>query len=429
MATVKNVILKHQKKSDNTWNVKLRITHNRQSVYIPTVHYVPMDLINKKTFELKQRDNPVYDDIMIDEARIRKELSSLGRSIENFSAKMLGEHINNFLSGKPTQKINFFDYGYRVAKEITDEGRAIGNTYAVAVRQFERFTGSRDFSFSDITRSLLEKFEAWLREKTTIHGNKMTNSGIRLYMITLQTIFTKEKKEYNDEDRNLILIPNSPFSSYTPPKSLVTKKRALTVEQILAIRDYQPSLSAKKTIITRDVFIMSILLVGMNTADLFAVEPELNGRFSYERQKTRTRRTDRAFISIKIEPELRPYLDKYKDISGGKAFNFFTHYFNYCGFNKGVNLNLKKIGAAVGIDNLTYYAARHSWATIARNECGISMDDVAMCLNHKSGHDVTDTYIKKDWSVIDKANRKVIDYIFGGKDEKQLPEDNEVPCG
>ena len=39
--------------------------------------------------------------------------------------------------------------------------------------------------------------------------------------------------------------------------------------------------------------------------------------------------------------------------------------------------------------------------SIARNECGISMDDVAMCLNHKSGHDVTDTYIKKDWSRID----------------------------
>ena len=60
-----------------------------------------------------------------------------------------------------------------------------------------------------------------------------------------------------------------------------------------------------------------------------------------------------------------------------------------------------------------FHVARHSWATIARNECGISMDDVAMALNHKSGHDVTDTYVKKDWGRIDKANRAVIDFVFG----------------
>lgn len=61
--------------------------------------------------------------------------------------------------------------------------------------------------------------------------------------------------------------------------------------------------------------------------------------------------------------------------------------------------------------------SRHSWATIARNECEVSMDDVSICLNHKSGHSVTDTYVKKDWSVIDRANRKVIDFVFGEKKE------------
>lgn len=76
------------------------------------------------------------------------------------------------------------------------------------------------------------------------------------------------------------------------------------------------------------------------------------------------------------------------------------------------------------IEGLTFYAARHSWATIARNDCGISMDDVAMALNHKSGHDVTDAYIKNDWSKIDKVNRKVIDIVFHPekKDEEKAGE-------
>ena len=43
------------------------------------------------------------------------------------------------------------------------------------------------------------------------------------------------------------------------------------------------------------------------------------------------------------------------------------------------------------------------------------MDDVATSLNHKSGYNVTDTYVKKDWSRIDKANRKVIDFCVPSK--------------
>ena len=56
--------------------------------------------------------------------------------------------------------------------------------------------------------------------------------------------------------------------------------------------------------------------------------------------------------------------------------------------------------------------ARHTWATIARNKCGISKDDVDLALNHvDQGLKMADAYIAKDWSLIDKANRVVLDYI------------------
>jgi len=38
----------------------------------------------------------------------------------------------------------------------------------------------------------------------------------------------------------------------------------------------------------------------------------------------------------------------------------------------------------------TYYA-RHSWATIARNDCGVPKEDISMALNHSDpNHKVTD---------------------------------------
>ena len=67
----------------------------------------------------------------------------------------------------------------------------------------------------------------------------------------------------------------------------------------------------------------------------------------------------------------------------------------------------------IGIDYIQFYSARHSFATIARNECDISKDDISLCLNHSDGKTITDTYINRDFSRIDKVISKVADYVFG----------------
>ena len=40
MATLKAMILKNNKRSDNMWNIVIRLTHNRMSRMIPTSMYV-----------------------------------------------------------------------------------------------------------------------------------------------------------------------------------------------------------------------------------------------------------------------------------------------------------------------------------------------------------------------------------------------------
>ena len=57
-------------------------------------------------------------------------------------------------------------------------------------------------------------------------------------------------------------------------------------------------------------------------------------------------------------------------------------------------------------------------ASIARNKCGINKDDIHFALNHvDQGLKITDVYIEKDWSLIDKANRKVLNYLKEKKKE------------
>lgn len=61
---------------------------------------------------------------------------------------------------------------------------------------------------------------------------------------------------------------------------------------------------------------------------------------------------------------------------------------------------------------LLMHTARHSFATIARNDCGVSKDDISMCLTHSSGLDITDRYIEKDWKIIDRVQHKVLTLVF-----------------
>lgn len=403
MATVKIVVLKHQQREDKTWNVKLRITHDRQSAYIPTTHYVGKNLITQKDdkFELKVNNNPVYDVVMIDVLRIRAEMTRLGHLIDNFTAKRLCQHMEEMLYGNTSKDIRFFDFAYTYFQEMVDKGRDLGNVNKSRIKKFQDYVGTSVELFTDITSFVLEKYEVHLRQ------SGFSIVSIIDYIAVINTVFEIAKKRYNDEDTGIIKIPNNPFSKYTYPKKPLTRKKALTKNEILSIMNFETKRSGIQA--ARDAFIISFLLCGINSADLYYVEIH-DGRIEYERRKTKGRRTDNAFISIKVEPELLPYIERYKDDE--RLFSFHRRNSTHKRFNASINEHLKIIGKELGIEDLTYYAARHSWATIARNDCDISMDDIALCLNHKSEYNITDTYIKKNWTRIDNANRKVLDYIF-----------------
>lgn len=61
-----------------------------------------------------------------------------------------------------------------------------------------------------------------------------------------------------------------------------------------------------------------------------------------------------------------------------------------------------------------FYISRHSWATIALNKVGIDKYIVHAALNHiDDSMRVTDIYIERDFVNENKANAKVVRYVFG----------------
>ena len=151
----------------------------------------------------------------------------------------------------------------------------------------------------------------------------------------------------------------------------------------------------------------------MNSADIYNAEEREGNTIVYYRTKTRNRRADNALMKVKIPKMLMPLVEKYKDKTGKRVFNFYQTYVDIAGLNRSINIGLKEIGAKLKIDALQYYAARHSWATIAVNKVGIDKYTVHAALNHlDESMKVTDIYIERDFAIENKANAKVIEYVF-----------------
>ena len=159
----------------------------------------------------------------------------------------------------------------------------------------------------------------------------------------------------------------------------------------------------------------------MPPVDLYNVNEYKDGRISYNRMKTKDKRTDQAFFSIKVQPEAKKLIEKYRDPSGERVFIFHKIYADSDAFYSNMNKGLKKIQTICGINqHLTMYVARHTVGTILRNHFKMPKSDVSECLNHSIGNSVTDYYIKKDFTLVDEANRRLLNYLFNTKKKKTI---------
>jgi integrase len=424
MATFKISIFDHQQREDGLYPISIRVTWKRQSAYIKTEYRVSKKQIRqvgkgyelKDAFLLRELNNRIadYEDI---------KLKKLGSKIEYYSAKELADYFVK--QTKDTGgEIDMIQFGRDYASKLKFNYARI---FAATLNAIVDFTGREKVMFADITSKFLMSFENHLMtSRKVIRNNQLGNAveviqapvsdlTIRNYMSNIRTLFNAAIMQFNDDDKDEIVIKHYPFKKYKIKPLQETKKRNLSIDQIRAILNLPDEGLTERAIIARDVFLMSFMLVGTNTVDLFGMPASSikNGRITYNREKTSDRRRDDAQISIRIEPEVEALIDKYRAKTVGKAFNFAERYANAPAFNANLNKGLKVVAEKLGFDfPLSTYYARHSWATIARNDCRISKDDVHMALNHVDDKTkITDIYIARDWSIIDDANRKVIDCI------------------
>jgi hypothetical protein len=148
------------------------------------------------------------------------------------------------------------------------------------------------------------------------------------------------------------------------------------------------------------------------------------GVIGYKRAKTCKTRTDEGYMEMRVEPFIKPLFEKYSTEDDDEyLFSFHNRYCDSDSFCANVNNGIKKICKDIGMAKEDYYRAytfRHTWGTIAQNDCGANIYEVAFGMNHTHGFKVTRGYIKMDFTPAWNLNKRVIDFIFfSNKPSKQ----------
>lgn len=398
MATLKMVIKKDKMRADKTWNVLIRVTHNRVVRYISTTEYVTKKELTP-SFKIKNQNIVDKCDELI--RYYRKKISELNLEINDVGI----DELINYITAKKKSGLSFTDYADKWLKESTSKGK---KNYQTAVNALKKFIGRDNILFHEVTVNVMNEFVKSLSDKPR---------AASLYANAIVKIFNDARDFYNDEDNDVIMIKHS-LRKFHAPRQNVAEKRALPLEVIRRIFALPYDNKIIKGMQSRhdlalDCFRLSFCLMGMNSTDMFSASVLNGSTIVYKRNKTKDRRSDGAEMQVIVPKQIKALFEKYKDRMGKRVFNFHKRFSSPESFNRAINLGLKEVADDLGLDGLQFYSARHSMATIALNDVRVDKYTVNDMLCHTDpAMKVTELYIKKDFAPINEANEKLMNFVF-----------------
>ena len=251
--------------------------------------------------------------------------------------------------------------------------------YTSTMNSFIQFRKNEDLSFEAFDSELMEMYEAYLKEKGLVKNSTSYYMRIwrSVYNLAIEQGYTTDKKPFKHV--------------YTGIDKTV--KRAVPFKIIKMIKEldlsFEPPLE-----LARD-------MAHLKKSNL------QNGILTYSRKKTGQR------LTILWEELMQEIVDKYKDDSS----EYLLPILRYCDINdrkqyklraKQIGRGLNKIGLRLELKApLTFYVARHSWASIAQDR-KVSTDIIREGLGHDN-EKTTHIYLASiSTSQIDRANQIIL---------------------
>ena len=326
----------------------------------------------------------------------KERLNKIIRTLSQSGTFITDDVVVRFHNNRQEQSFNAY-----ISRQIVRLKRLgkirTSETYTTALRSFSGFMNDKEVLFDQINADLIAEYEAYLK------GRGNSPNTISFYMRILKAVYNRAVGDGLTGQRH-------PFKSvYTGVEK--TLKRAVSLNDLKRIKGLDLSLKPNLDF-ARDMFLFCFYTRGMSFIDMAYLRKKdlQNGILSYRRRKTGQQ------LFIKWERCMQEIVDKYpgntteyllpiitqRDVDYRKQYTNELHRVNHL---------LKKIGKQLDLPMpLTMYVGRHSWASVAKSR-NVPISVISEGMGHDS-ENTTQIYLASlDTSVVDRANKKILDLL------------------
>ena len=381
-----------------------------RKIHVSNFSEEKQQVIFSDTGNLKRKDLRKINRV-IEQERIEllRSFNWLKKEYPDFSVRML---IGDRQKRDSLSNIETF-YSSEIQKLQQEKRYGTAGQYQSGLSSLSRFLRKRGVNklrFKEVDPIFVSDYIHHLRKRS------ISENTVNMYLKMFRALYNKAINEGID------------VGVYTPFQGLrlrkqETLKRSLSIEDIQKIArcDLSHNLLMQQA---RDLFMFSFYTRGMSFVDIIHLKHSsiMNQVIYYERQKTGQR------LQIKIEKPLKDIIENYRRSDSSYIFPILSSdpapncslYKSYRYALGSVNRLLKRLGKELEIElPLTTYVARHSWATIAKQE-GISIAGISESLGHSS-ENTTQIYLRSFGSeIIEQINKKVLNCVLKNITHKSM---------
>ena len=404
MASIKLIL--RTDKLDQTGDAPLfmRIIKDRKTKFLTLgIKLKPSEWDEGKQRIKKNHDNSVRMNAFIAQkiSEAEGQVADMSRSKKEVTARKLKDAI----MGKAPQ--NYFDYVYGRLDKLKDSLKyGVWQNYTAYTSKIEKYVGSRDLLFEDITLTFLNDFKAWMI------GTRKNNPTTVAYTFRVMRKFTKEAISDGVAPASAFPYDKINLTAPDPVKHFLTKAQ---VEQLhkLPVRE---TTNAKAY---RDMFVFCCFAGGLRFSDVLELTWE---NFIEDEQRiVKVIRKSGRSHNFKIGTTAQEILKQYRTADAKPTdfiFPILTPEMEYAGhganhfkvkstLSRCANLQMHKFGKEMKLPfTLTFHASRHTYATNALKN-GMRIEYVSKLMDHAS-IGITQVYAKIVNADLDKAVEKYL---------------------
>jgi integrase len=371
--TVSSIIDERRQLNDGSCPVKVRVTYKRERKYYATGKSLSLSDWEKMSDTKSKKLIGIRTDIQYVFDKVKQGVIALVRE-DKFSL----EALNTYL-GKGTSETLNDAFHSKMETLLANEQINTYHYYGDVLKSIEAFAG-KQIPVPSVTVEWLQKYEKKLVGEGKSYATiGMRGRALRCIMNELLAAGLIKESQY-------------PFGhgKYEIPTGQ-GRKLALSIRQIKSLVTYTDGNEATEH--ARDLWFFSYLCNGINFAYIITLKYSNihNGEIYFYRAKTiRTSKTKKEIAAI-ITPEMQAIINRW----GNPNKKPDSYIFGFLNGDESplkiksrtrdvisnCNRRLRKIGIALGIEGLSTYSARHSFATVLKRS-GANISYISESLGH-----------------------------------------------